>query len=241
MTGVVYARKLGQQSITLGVSGKLLDRTVIFFDRETGTEWSQLTAKGLKGPLKGKSLKRIPVLHTTWKYWKSKHPETEVLQPVYPMSRYRRTANHYQRLFDANRKSKLLGVAHNGHARSWTFSQLRSKTVINDSGLGGKKLLIVTDKNSDTAAVYNRTIKGKTLHFQRLKGGVLVDKETKSQWDPGTMKADSGPLKGQALAMIPSTHVHKGQWKAYFPKSSSYGAKAASRPSSRPTAKKKFF
>ena len=237
----MYARKLGKQSITLGVSGKLLDRTVIFFDRETGTEWSQLTSKGLKGPLKGKSLKKVPVLHTTWKHWKSRHPESTVLQPVYAMNRYQRAARRYQRVFDANRSSKLLGVALEGKARSWPFSALRKSTLIHDEGLGGKKLLIVMDKATETAAVYLREVSGKTLTFKRLKSGRLIDQETQSRWDAFTLKAVDGPLKGKTLRMLPSTHVHKGQWKAYFPNSTQYGKKAARRPTSRPKGKRRFY
>ena len=62
-----------------GVSGLLYNSDVLLYDRETGSLWSQIMAKAINGPLKGKILKQIPLTHTSWQDWKTKHPDSRVL------------------------------------------------------------------------------------------------------------------------------------------------------------------
>jgi hypothetical protein len=49
----------------------------LFFDVKTGSEWD-FTGKAISGPLKGKELKRIPVLKDYWFDWKNYHPDTAI-------------------------------------------------------------------------------------------------------------------------------------------------------------------
>lgn len=235
----MYARTLDGRKITLGVSGKLLDRTVIIFDRETKTEWSQLTAKGLKGKLTGKHLKRLPVVHSTWKVWRQMHPETEVLQPVYPLARYRGAARRYGGYFAARKASKLLGLIERGGAKSWPFARLRKERLVQEKALG-RELVIVTDAKSDTAVIFEARLGGRLLHFDAQPGSELrlKDRETGSLWNGLTGKALSGELAGKSLVLVPSTHAYPAQWKAYFPKE---GARPTSRPTSRPAKKRRYF
>ncbi|EAR23472.1 DUF3179 domain-containing protein [Nitrococcus mobilis] len=64
---------------TLGVSGRLVNSNLIMYDRATDSWWPQVLATAIDGPLAGKSLRQIPVVWTTWKRWRARHPETRVL------------------------------------------------------------------------------------------------------------------------------------------------------------------
>jgi len=61
------------------VSGRLWRDSLIMMDRETETLWSHVTGEAIRGPLAGKRLEALPVVHTTWKQWRSAHPDTVVL------------------------------------------------------------------------------------------------------------------------------------------------------------------
>jgi hypothetical protein len=78
-TGVVYARRVDDRELTFIVSGMLWRESLVMMDRETETLWSHVTGEALRGPLAGKRLTAIPVVHTTWGQWKKAHPETLVL------------------------------------------------------------------------------------------------------------------------------------------------------------------
>ena len=49
-------------------------------DQQTDTYWSLMQGKALAGELKGETLQEIPAGEkTTWKNWRAKHPNTQVL------------------------------------------------------------------------------------------------------------------------------------------------------------------
>ena len=76
---MVYARRVGDRTLTFIVSGKLWRESLIMMDRETGTLWSQVTGEAIHGELKNTRLDSMPVAYTTWAAWKAKHPDTKVL------------------------------------------------------------------------------------------------------------------------------------------------------------------
>lgn len=55
---MVYARKIEGKTLDLGVSGALYRDSLVMYDRETGSYWSQIDGKALRGPLTGKKLSR---------------------------------------------------------------------------------------------------------------------------------------------------------------------------------------
>lgn len=74
-TGIGFLRG----NTELGVSGRLINSNVLMFDRATDTHWSQISAAGVYGSLKGSGLKEVRVIWTTWGQWKTRYPQTEVL------------------------------------------------------------------------------------------------------------------------------------------------------------------
>ena len=79
---MVHDRRVGEQQLTLGVSGKLVDGNLVMYDRETDSAWLQRNGEALEGALIGKTLEELPADQWTlarWDEWKTKQPNTLVL------------------------------------------------------------------------------------------------------------------------------------------------------------------
>ncbi|MFU8892963.1 MAG: DUF3179 domain-containing protein, partial [Luteolibacter sp.] len=78
-TAMIFDRKVGEKVRSFGVSGLLYQSDVLMYDREDESLWSQLGMKAISGPLSGTELEWLPSEHLTWKAWKAKYPDGEVL------------------------------------------------------------------------------------------------------------------------------------------------------------------
>jgi hypothetical protein len=102
---VVYARKIEGKVLDLGVSGALYRDSLVMYDRETGSYWSQVDGRALRGPLTGKKLSEVPSVVTTWSDWRREHPGTLLLRPE-PRPR----VSPYERYFPDPEKLGVLGT-----------------------------------------------------------------------------------------------------------------------------------
>ncbi len=75
----MYARRQGGQDLTFDFAAGLLNDNLLMVDRETGSVWSQLAGKAVSGSMQGTPLEALPSIQTTWKFWRSQHPDTRVL------------------------------------------------------------------------------------------------------------------------------------------------------------------
>lgn len=78
-TAMIFDRKIKDEVRTFGVSGMLYQSDVLMYDRQSESLWSQLKMEAVSGPLSGSGLELLPSAHLTWKAWKEKHPDGEVL------------------------------------------------------------------------------------------------------------------------------------------------------------------
>ncbi len=62
----------------------LYNGVLTMYDRGTQSVWLQIGGRAIKGPMTGQSLKTGPVMDTTWRQWKSLHPDTLVMSPQNP-------------------------------------------------------------------------------------------------------------------------------------------------------------
>ncbi|WP_171110295.1 MULTISPECIES: DUF3179 domain-containing protein [Streptomyces] len=81
LTGTVigFSAPPGTPELTFGTMGKLVNSNLLMYDRQTGSEWPQLLGQAISGPLKGTRLDTVPLVWTTWKEWRTGHPDTRVL------------------------------------------------------------------------------------------------------------------------------------------------------------------
>lgn len=75
----MYARNFDSQTLTFDFAEGLVNNNLLFVDRETNSLWSQLESKAISGSMKNTPLEMVPSLQTTWKFWREKHPDTQVL------------------------------------------------------------------------------------------------------------------------------------------------------------------
>jgi hypothetical protein len=75
----VYDRRVGEQTLSFGVSGRLYHGNLLLYDRQTESLWSQITAAAVAGRLTGAKLTPLPFVITTWQQWQQQYPHTLVL------------------------------------------------------------------------------------------------------------------------------------------------------------------
>ncbi|MER6999189.1 DUF3179 domain-containing protein [Streptomyces sp. NPDC000410] len=78
-TVIAFSAPPGVQELTFGTTGQLVNSNLLMYDRQTGSQWPQLLGQAVSGPLKGTKLDTVPLVWTTWKQWRTAHPDTTVL------------------------------------------------------------------------------------------------------------------------------------------------------------------
>jgi hypothetical protein len=220
---VVFSRRIAAKTLTLHLSGELLAENMIMRDVETGSVWVQLTGEAIEGPLEGQRLEQIPLVWTDWKTWRKRHPETTVPELPNVVQTYR-----HQPLYSASLTERMffsgiqLGLTHGEQAKSWPYAQLDRQPVVNDV-FSGQPLLIVFDKHTSTAKVYNRRPGDVELTF-RWQANQLTDDQTNSTWDHITGRASSGRMKGQRLTPVAGIVSNSRAWRSFHPKSEAWSA-----------------
>ena len=229
----MYARDLNGSTHTFGVSGKLIKNALVMYDHQTDTLWSQFLSRGVKGPLTGTSLEILPALQTTWQQWLALHPETLVLDKN---GRYQRdTYEGYYRGGSAgilgefnkddrlSRKDLVLGVTLDGAAKAYPFQSITDQPIINDFW-AGKEIVVVFERISETGAVFERTLEGRSLTFQLVPQDsfLMRDLETGSTWQALTGRAIDGPLAGEVLARLTSNYSFWFAWSDFYPDTQLY-------------------
>lgn len=211
----MYARELDGRTLTFAVSGMLWKRSLVMQDEETGSLWSHLLGECMRGPLEGKQLEQIPSAMTDWETWKTKHPGTTAVT-------LDRTARRYRRRLYRNPEKFVVGLVEQGEPKAWPFDELHKQPVVNDTH-GGRPILVVFEKKSGTAFIYDRRVDGRELHFA-LQDGRLVDRETESRWDWATGRATAGTLKGEQLEPLPAVVSFRRAWREFHPRSAYWTA-----------------
>ncbi len=235
-TGIVYAREINDTTHTFGVSGKLIMNALVMYDHQTDTLWSQFLSRGVKGSLADTSLEIVPALQTTWQRWLELHPATKVLDKggTYRSDSYE---GYYQGgsagiLGEAHkddrlpRKDLVLGLDLEGAAKAYPFRVIAQTGVVNDL-FDDIPVLVTFDPVSETGAVFDRRIEGKTLTFDLMAATgdglpLLHDQETGSTWHGLTGWAIDGPLEGTALRRLPSHYSFWFAWSDFHPDTELY-------------------
>lgn len=99
LAAVVLDRRVGNQTLTFGVSGLVFNSNLVLYDRNADgagvSLWSQLGARAIAGPAaaRGETLTVLPGRLTSWREWISDFPMTRVLRPARAkMDLYKREA-----------------------------------------------------------------------------------------------------------------------------------------------------
>lgn len=225
----MYARKVGEQTLTLGVSGNLWKDVLVLYDRETDSLWTQLSGDAIDGPLAGKSLQEIPSEMSTWAEWKARHPNTVVLKKSVPVGPgYLGYASDPDMLgmFGSKNPDQRLGgkeVIHGvrlpgGAALAVVESYLEEKGGIVAS-VGGSSLLI-TGSAAGGVVAYRLPQGVAAAAMQQDGTWKLADG---SSVEPSTGNVVGGPRQGETLERLPVTRAYWFAWASFYPRSEVVG------------------
>ena len=234
---MVFAREVGGQELTFGVSGKLIMNAVVMYDHQTETLWSQFLASAVDGPLTGSDLKLIPSQLTTWAAWTMQHPDTRLLDRS--IGRRRSIDPYYSYynsgragvLGEANRdrrlptKELIIGLDYGSERIAYGFTNLRSEQIINDH-YEGEPTLITYDSLGQAALAFERAVEGRTLTFEPVDENTMQDKETGTVWSTISGEALTGELFGEVLVQLPSFVAFWFSWSDFYPGTDVYEAKS---------------
>ena len=211
--------------------------SLVMYDQETGTLWSQFLGQAVRGELLGRLLEPIPLTLTTWERWVKEHPDTLALDKSH--SAYGR--DKYESYYGSNRqtgalgqtnkddrlenKALVLGVGFDDGPKAYPFDLLRNERIVNDTILG-MPAVVYFDATADTAFAYESSVDGRDLTFritQEDGDEYLVDNETGSKWIPFVGLAFEGELAGRNLKRIHSTSVFWFAWTDFYPQTELFG------------------
>lgn len=105
--------------------------------------------------------------------------------------------------------------------RAYPIRILSYHEIVNDS-IVGRPIAVTWRPICWSAAVYDRTVDGRTLTFGmsgKLADDALVmyDRETESEWKQPTGTAIAGPLEGTRLTSLPAPIITWGRFTADYP------------------------
>ena len=159
--GTAYCADVDDRDYTFGVSGFLRNGTLVPYDHLTETFWNPIDGVGLLGPLAGKHMKRIPLVHCRWGLWKKRFPNTRILSPksykngrlaktylmpIYP--NYDTTEDilcplvHEDNDKRVPTKEKVLGIHVGGHCRAYPVSELEKAGGLISERIGEREILV---------------------------------------------------------------------------------------------------
>jgi len=173
-SGVAFSSTVLGRKLNFGVSGLLYNSDVLLYDRETDSLWSQLMRKAISGPMRGMQLKMLPLEHTSWKRWRSMHPDTLVLSTdtgylrdyqADPYAGYAQDKELYFPIANLDPryhpKQQTLGLEIDGRFKAYPFVELdKAGGRVSDS-LAGQALTVSYDRESRSAWVKDGS--GRTL------------------------------------------------------------------------------
>ena len=242
-TGLVFNGQSSDGSrIQVGVSGLLFNNNLIMYDRrDNATLYPQMLHVPVTGP-GSEELQLLPVIETTWRYWKQLYPDSKVVgvnTGIYPPSTYRSypyggyrnpnvgpnfpsfpalSANHTAQLFPP--KTMTLGMRFGETAKAYPFPTMGAEAVINDV-VAGNAIVIVYCDAEQYAVPFSRVVDGQTLAFEKARSTdqtypfMLRDRETGSTWNLKG-EAIAGPLENQTLQHLPAHNAFWFAWATFW-------------------------
>ncbi len=149
LTGTAFGwkSKVNDTKTTFGVSGLLYNANLILYDRNTGSNWSQMKLECVNGPLIGDKPELVNIIETNWKTWKALYPNSKILSTDtgfsrnynnYPYGPYK-TSNTYF-IFQPSifndalpNKERVYAIIDNNESKIYQFTSFENGNVIKDS------------------------------------------------------------------------------------------------------------
>ena len=225
----MYAREVGEQVLSFGVSGMLLRDGFVMYDRETGSLWTQVNGQAISGRLAPATLTMVPALHVTWKEWRRLYPASQVLRKLgirrSSYRRYNRSSTDLGIMGRRNVDTRLpgkawvIGIHRKGNATVFPQDEVREAGVV-EAEVGDLPVVLAATSPDAPVVAFDRRIDGRTLSFElEARDESIRDSETGSRWRLVDGVATEGPLAGQQLTRVVANAAFWFGWQGYFPHS----------------------
>jgi len=235
-TVIPYGSEPAGRAFTFGTSGLLYRSNKLMFDAETRSLWSTTEGKPVIGPLAGSELElpAYPVVTTTWREWRTAHPETTVLsldtghrRDYSEGAAYRDYFATDQIMFEVparderlKNKAEVLGLllppadAPNDAPRKAlaASTDFLRKNPVHHLTFAGHDLVIVT-----TPAGANRVYFARGTRFARWRSETRLDDNAGRSWH---LTEDALVLEGNpgtTRPRVPARRAFWFGWHAQFP------------------------
>ncbi len=225
-SAILFDATIGDTLFTFGSSGLLYESNKLMFDRQTRSLWATLYGRPVVGPLalRGIELRRLPVVRSSWKSWRSEHPTTTVLSLATGFTRDYRPGAAYgeyfasdETMFPVSRRNNRL------QAKDWVFGllvdsvakayplNLLGQTLLHDS-VGGKAIVLISEADELSVRAYERD---SGAYFSLVDDTTLVDAE-KITWriTDETLRQNGS---GRELRRLGGHLAYWFGWYTFFP------------------------
>ncbi|MEO7335530.1 MAG: DUF3179 domain-containing protein [Caldimonas sp.] len=225
---VLYDVTAGGVQHELGTSGFLYRSNKLMYDHATKSMWSTLTGTPVVGPLVGKGieLRQLYVVTTTWKEWRGRHPNTQVLALDTGHQRDYREGAAYRDYFATDRlmfnvpkqddrlpnKAEVLALRQPqvpGEALAISADFLATRPVDHTS-IGNQNMVVLTD-----ASGANRVYESRAVTFASWDQAAAVRDSRGNVWQVDEARL-AGP-NGVTLKRMPAHRAFWFGWHAAFP------------------------
>jgi len=225
-TGRVFSPVVNGKSETFRLVG--MDHfNALFEDATTKSWWRQVSGQAVAGPLKGAKLKELPSQQMTLAAWLRLYPNSLVLQPDTTFNQsYNDLAGYDKGTLKSHLekrdtlswrpKSWVVGVVHGPNAKAYDWNELVRHRLLQDS-LPGLPLLIALENDTASFHVWNRSVNGQVLQFQKQGNMQLFsDVNTGSVWNMNG-ECIIGTLKGRRLQPVQASQEFWHSWQTFQP------------------------
>lgn len=249
-TGIAFIRRVDEQVLDFGTTGRLRFSNLIMYDRQTESWWQQADGEAIAGELAGRRLSFYPALLVAWADFKAAYPHGRVLSRE---TGYRRDYGRNPYVgYDAIRTrpflyegpetpATLLAMARvltldlGGEAVAYPYEVLAREGVVNDT-VGGMPVVVfwqagtasalddaavAMGRDVGAAAAFAAELDGRRLTFRR-EARAIRDVETGSTWDV-LGRAIAGELNGRQLTPVVGINHFWFSWAAFRPDTRVYG------------------
>jgi len=176
-SGIAFERRIENEEVEFGVSGKLYNSNLVMYDRKTNSYWSQIDGLAIIGELSGARLNLLPIDTVTWREWKKEHLDSEVLsQETGYVRAYGRDpyGEYYEDSFvwfpvennddRVHPKTVILGIEVEGLFKAYKEQDVKELGLIEDS-MGENRIRI--ERDSAGAVHITNLETGKEIVAQR--------------------------------------------------------------------------
>ena len=227
----MYATEVEDRTFVFGSSGLLFRSNKLMYDRRSNSLWHALTGEPVVGILahSGITLRRLPLVVTTWGQWRDDHPDTKVLSldtgytrdytPGRPYGAYFASAETmfpvWQRSRTLPTKALVYALTVDGVPKAYPLTLLEQEHVTNDR-LGSVSVVLVTDGRGRTVRAY----RGEGHRFARGPDDRTLLDELGSRW---TVTEDALVSGSAALPRVAGHVAYWFGWFAFNPRTLVYG------------------